>query len=59
METSVTSLLSVNRLLFALQSSKWYAEEPRQTAVVGVELVANLVVLGLATVSLLVLPSLK
>ena len=41
------------------QSSKWYAEEPRQTAVVGVELVANLVVLGLATVSLLVLPSLK
>ena len=41
------------------QTSKWYAEEPRQTAVVGVELVANLVVLGLATVSLLVLPSLK
>ena len=59
METSITSLLSVNRILFALQSSKWYAEEPRQTAVVGVELVANLVVLGLATVSLLVLPSLK
>ena len=34
-----------------LQSSKWYAEEPRQTAVVGVELVANLAVLALATVS--------
>ena len=59
MKIYITSMLSLMRVLFALQSSKWYAEEPRQTAVVGVELVSNLVVLGLATVSLLVLPSLK
>ena len=41
---------------FNPKDTKWYGEEPRQTAVVAVELVANFLVFILSTVSSLMVP---
>jgi len=41
------------------ENSKWYGEEPRQTAVVALELVGNFIVFIFSTVALLVVPNMK
>ena len=46
-------------MIHLIKDSKWYSEEPRQTAVISVELVGNLLVFLFSTVSVLVIPHMK